>query len=307
MRQTSYFSIFFINFAYAWCALSIFYAHRLTKLNRMAKQRILFVSPEIAPYLPASNIASLGRDLPVAMHGRKYEVRTFMPDFGNVNERRNQLHEVIRLSGVNISIRDTDHPLIIKVASMQPSRIQVYFIDNDDYFQKLDDDADNIGSNRPDNGERVIFFSRGTVDTARKLRWEPNILHTSGWIAALVPLYAKKIFSDGVSFKETKIVYSILDENPAQHIDGNILDKLREDGISQDDLSAFEGMESNCNLLHKMGIANSDAVIFNNLTPDPELVEYAKQSGIPTLFLNPEEDNTDKYHEFYQSLLANEN
>lgn len=242
----------------------------------------------------------------MAMHGRKYEVRTFMPNFGNVNERRNQLHEVIRLSGINIPIRDTDHPMIIKVASMQPSRIQVYFIDNDDYFQKLETDVDNIGSNRPDNDERVIFFSRGTADTARKLRWEPDILHTSGWIASLVPLYAKKVFSDGISFKGTKIVYSLLDENPSESVDSELLAKLREDGIRPEDISAFEEMENDNNLLHKIGIANSDAVIFNNRTPDPELVKYAGELGLPVLFLNPEEDNSDKYHEFYQSLLADE-
>ena len=279
---------------------------QVRKQNSMAKQRILYVSPEIAPYLPASEIATLGRNLPVAMHGKKYEVRTFMPNFGNVNERRNQLHEVIRLSGINIPIRDADHPLIIKVASMQPSRIQVYFIDNDDYFQKLDDDVDSIGTNRPDNDERVIFFSRGTADTARKLRWEPDILHVSGWIAALVPLYAKKVFSDGVSFKGTKVVYSLLDEKPAETIDPDFLDKLSEDGIKPEDLELFKDMPANTNLLHKVGIANSDAVVFNNRTPDPELVEFVEKLGLPVLFLNPEEENTDKYHEFYQSLLANE-
>lgn len=281
-------------------------ALRHSKPNSMAKQRILFVSPEISPYLPTSEIAKLGRDLPVAMHGKKYEVRTFMPNFGNVNERRNQLHEVIRLSGINIPIRDTDHPLIIKVASMQPSRIQVYFIDNDDYFQKEDGDVDNVGSNRADNDERVIFFSRGTADTARKLRWEPDILHTSGWMASLVPLYAKKVFSDGVSFNGTKIVYSLLDETPAAEIDPEFLAKLAEDGIKDEDLKDFTDMPANTNLLHKIGIANSDAVIFNNRTPDPELKEYVEKAGLPVLFLNPEEDNTDKYHEFYQSLLTNE-
>lgn len=272
----------------------------------MAKQRILYVSPEISPYLPDSEIARLGKALPTAFHGKKYEARTFTPNFGNVNERRNQLHEVIRLSGINITISDADHPLIIKVASMQPSRIQVYFIDNDDYFQKLDTDVDNTGSNRPDNDERVIFFSRGTADTARKLRWEPNILHVSGWIGALVPLYVKKVFSDGISFKDTKIVYSLLDETPAQGIDAKIFDKLTEDGFKQEDLAQFAEMEANYNLLHKIGIANSDAVIFNNRTPDTELVEYAKSLNIPMLFLNPEELEIDKYQELYQSLLSNE-
>lgn len=272
----------------------------------MAKQRILYVSSETAPYLPASEASILGRDLPVAMHGKKYEVRTFMPNFGNVNERRNQLHEVIRLSGINIPIKDTDHPLIIKVASMQPSRIQVYFIDNDDYFQKQDSDVDNIGSNRADNDERVIFFSHGTADTARKLRWEPDIMHCSGWFSSLVPLYARKVFADGISFKDTRIVYSLLDETPAHVIAEQLITKLIDDGVKQEDLDSFKDMAVNTNLLHKMGIANSHAVIFNNRTPDPELVKYAEDLKLPMLFLNPEEDNSEKYHEFYQSLLTDE-
>lgn len=269
----------------------------------MTKQRILFVSPEISPYLPASEISLLGKALPTAFHGKKYEARTFTPNFGNVNERRNQLHEVIRLSGINIPIRDADHPLIIKVASMQPSRIQVYFIDNDDYFQKLDSDVDNIGSNRPDNDERIIFFSRGTADTARKLRWEPNILHVSGWISSLVPLYVKRIFSEGGSFKDTKIVYSILDETPSETINPEILAKLGEDGIKEEDLAQFAGMEVDTNLLHKIGIKNSDAVIFNNRIPDPALIDFAKSLNLPVICLNPEELEIERYQELYESLL----
>lgn len=270
----------------------------------MAKQRILYVSPEIAPYIPDSEISRLGRNLPTAMNSKKYEVRTFMPDLGIVNERRNQLHEVIRLSGINITISDADHPLIVKVASMQPSRIQVYFIDNDDYFQKLDNDADAVGSNREDNDERIIFFSRGTVDTARKLRWEPDLLHTSGWIAAFVPLYVKRVFSDGSSFKDSKVVYSVLDEAPIAPIFPDFLEKLKADGIKEDDLSQFRGMPADLKTLHKIGMAYSDAVIFNNRTPDPELLEFARNAGVPVLVLNPEEENAEKYHEFYQSLLS---
>ncbi len=273
-------------------------------INFMAKQRILYVSPEIAPYIPDSEISRLGRNLPTAMNSKKYEVRTFMPDLGSVNERRNQLHEVIRLSGINITISDADHPLIVKVASMQPSRIQVYFIDNDDYFQKLDEDADAVGSNREDNDERIIFFSRGTIDTARKLRWEPDLLHTSGWIAAFVPLYVKRVFSDGSSFKDTKVIYSVLDEAPIAPIAPDFLDKLKADGIQEDDLKDFRNMPSDLNTLHKMGIAYSDAVVFNNRTPDPDLLEYARNAGCPVLILNPEEENAEKYHEFYQSLLS---
>lgn len=270
----------------------------------MAKQRILYVSPEITPYLPVTENSRLGKALPTSMHGKKYEVRTFMPDFGSVNERRNQLHEVIRLSSVNVSINDTDHPLIVKVASLQPSRIQVYFIDNDDYFQKLDSDVDVVGSNRADNDERVLFFSRTTAETARKLCWDPDIMQVSGWISSLVPLYTKRLFSDGTAFESTKVIYSLLDENPIAPLDSEIFRKLEEDGVDAADLDEFREMPVNLNLLHKIGIANSDAVIFHNRTADQDLVEYAKSKGIPVIFLNPEEDNIEKYHEFYQLLLG---
>ncbi len=270
----------------------------------MAKQRILYVSPEIAPYLPATENAKLGKALPTSMHGKKYEVRTFMPDYGSVNERRNQLHEVIRLSGINVTINDTDHPLIVKVASLQPSRIQVYFIDNDDYFQKLDSDVDVIGTNRPDNDERILFFCRTTADTAGKLQWEPDILQVSGWISSLVPLYVKKMFSNGISFAGTKIIYSVLDETPLESLNTEIFRKLTEDGINSSDLEEFKDMTADINLLHKIGIANSDAVIFNNQTPDPELIAYAESKGLPILYLNPAEDNVDSYHNFYQTLLG---
>ena len=123
----------------------------------MADKRILYVSQEVKPYLPETPESLIGNKLPQSIQDKKYEVRIFMPKYGGINERRNQLHEVIRLSGMNIIIDDTDHPLIIKVASLQPSRIQVYFIDSDDYFQKSKSDVDDFGSNRTDNDERAIF------------------------------------------------------------------------------------------------------------------------------------------------------
>ena len=172
----------------------------------MAANKIIFVSQEISPYLTNTLNGAWGKSLPQSIQSRKYEVRVFMPDYGDINERRNQLHEVIRLSGINISIGDTDHPLVVKVASMQPSRIQVYFIDNDDYFQKSAEDVDPFGSNRADNDERIIFFARGTMETARKLRWEPEVMQVSGWVSTLVPLYLKRLFADGPAFVNTKLV-----------------------------------------------------------------------------------------------------
>ena len=268
----------------------------------MAKPRILFFSQEIAPYLPSSENSKLGKEIPTAMQARKYEVRTFMPNFGAVNERRNQLHEVIRLSGVNIVINDDDHPLIIKVASMQPSRIQVYFIDNDDYFQKDDDDVDDAGSNRADNDERAIFYARGAVETAEKLKWEPDMINVSGWISALIPLYIKQVYNVGPDFKKAKVVYNILRQPEIAPIDSGIFDRLAENGVKEEDIEVLKQLPFDNNILHRIAIQYADAVVFNTTEPDPELLKAVEDRGIPHIELDPEANNADNYYNFYQSL-----
>ena len=221
----------------------------------MPKKRILFVSQEIAPYLPKGELSNLGRELPQAMQAAGYEVRTFMPKYGAVNERRNQLHEVIRLSGLNIPISDADHPLILKVASMQPSRIQVYFVDNDDYFLKSDDDSDDVGSNRDDNDERAIFFARGTMETVKKLRWEPDIIHCSGWVTSLVPMYLRRMYADDPSFADAKIVYTVLPGEITGTVDPAMLEKLKTDGISDEEIQKFAQLASDTRLMHRMALS----------------------------------------------------
>ena len=268
----------------------------------MAKERILFISQEIAPYIAPNPKSSLGRYLPVKMQEKGFEVRTFMPKFGAVNERRNQLHEVIRLSGINININDNDHPLIIKVASLQPSRIQVYFIDNDDFFQKIDSDMDVTGCNRPDNDERAIFFARGTMETAKKLRWEPKFIHCSGWICSLLPLYIKKLYNDDPSFKNSKVIYSILPAQPLTEIDPQIFSKLKAEGVTQKDLKKFTSEKNNSNLLHKLAIDFSNGIIINDPDIDQDLMDYIKASGKPVLMAQDMEQDGDKYLEFFNSL-----
>jgi starch synthase len=244
----------------------------------------------------------LGREVPVKMQGRKYEVRTFMPDFGDINERRNQLHEVIRLSGINIVINDNDHPLVIKVASMQPSRIQVYFIDNDDYFQKLDSDSDSFGSNRADNDERAIFYARGTMETAKKLQWEPDFVHVSGWMSALVPLYLKKVFRSTTDFKKTKVIYSILPEEDMSALQENFFNFLKEDGIKPAEIKKFKDLPLDRTLLRKMAIAYSDGIVFRGTEVDEELKAYCEENGKKWILLDNEATHEDKLDEFYQSL-----
>lgn len=264
------------------------------------KKRILFISQEIAPYL-SSDEASLGRALPQFMQEHGYEVRTFMPKFGNVNERRNQLHEVIRLSGINIVINDNDHPLIIKVASLQPSRIQVYFIDNDDYFQKLAEDDDSSGSNRPDNDERAIFFARGTLETAKKLRWDPQTILCSGWITALIPLYLKRMYADDISLKSSKTIYQILPGKVSLPINQAIFTKMHDDGISSSVTVKFSELSPDTDMLHKIAIDSSEAVIIRDPEISTELLDYIKDSGKPFFVANPDGD-FEEYDNFLKSI-----
>lgn len=268
----------------------------------MAKDRFLFISLEITPYIAATPSSSLGKFLPVAMQDKGFEVRTFMPKFGSVNERRNQLHEVIRLSGINININDNDHPLIIKVASLQPARIQVYFIDNDDYFQKSPTDVDIFGTNRPDNDERAIFFTRGTMETAKKLRWEPKFILCSGWITALAPIYIKKLYGDDLSFKNSKIIYSILPTNQLSPIDENFFDKLKDEGIAQKDIKKFSELTKDIDLFHKMAIEYSDAVIVNDPEISPDMLQYIKETAKPVLMAQDMSQDADTYLNFFNSL-----
>ena len=183
----------------------------------MAK-KVLFINQEIAPYVPETGLSEKGRDLPHKIQEAGYEIRTFMPKWGNINERRGQLHEVIRLSGMNLIIDDTDHPLIIKVASIPQTRLQVYFIDNDDYFMKRQMALDENGDEYTDNGERAIFFARGVLETVKKLRWEPDIIHCQGWMGAIVPLFVKQAYQDEPTFANTKIVTSLFDDEDRKSV-----------------------------------------------------------------------------------------
>src|SRR5437016_2328075 len=162
----------------------------------MRKARVLFISSEIHPYLDLNEQSKVARFLPQGIQEKGREIRTFMPRYGCINERRHQLHEVIRLSGMNLIIDDSDHPLIIKVASIQSARMQVYFIDNEDYFARKETLTDAKGKMFDDNDERSIFFCRGVIETVKKLGWAPDIIHCHGWLTSLLPMYIKRSFRD---------------------------------------------------------------------------------------------------------------
>lgn len=277
----------------------------IIKCKRMKeRKKVLYVSQEIAPYLPETPMSVVGRDLPQATQEMGYEVRTFMPKYGCINERRNQLHEVIRLSGMNVVIDDTDHPLIIKVATLQPSRMQVYFIDNDDYFQFSPEKSLEIVTSPEDNDERIIFFARSVIETARKLRWNPAIIHCLGWTSSLVPLFLRKIYHDDPTFSESKIVYALRAEDFDYTLDPRFVEKLKCNDLNDEDLQSFGNDAVNFLALNKLAIDHSDAIVISSETVVPELIDYARQSGKPLLEFNPDDKQFfEDYKNFYATLL----
>ena len=267
----------------------------------MEKAKVLFISQEITPYLPESEMSKIGRYLPQGIQELGKEIRTFMPRFGCINERRNQLHEVIRLSGMNLIIDDTDHPLIIKVASIQAARMQVYFIDNEDYFQRKATLTDKNGEEFEDNDERTIFFARGALETTKKLRWAPDIVHCNGWFTALAPLYIKKAMNEDPHFANSKVVYTIYDDEFKSNWADNFKEKLKIEGVEDADLEVLE--KSDYIHLSKLAIAMSDGVIQGSESINPELVDFIKQTGKPFLGYHDEESYIEAYNGFYDSLL----
>ena len=283
------------------CIDSLWYLEQ----KHMSDNKILYITQEIAPYVSETEFSVLGRTLPPKMQERGFEVRTFMPKYGCINERRNQLHEVIRLSGMNIIINDSDHPLIIKVASLQPSRIQIYFIDNEDYFQKCNDDIDEKGSNRNDNDERSIFFARGTMETVKKLNWIPAVVHCQGWISALAPLYLRTMYAENPAFTDAKIVYAITGDKFEGLYTSELIEKLKMDGIEIENTKTLDGVDIDINTIHKLAIDHSDGVIFNHADIDEELIKYVKAKGIPCLSYEKYSEGMDSLTEFYKSFIQN--
>ena len=252
----------------------------------MEKKKVLFISSEITPYLPETEMSKKSRFLPQGIQERGKEIRTFMPRYGCVNERRNQLHEVIRLSGMNLIIDDTDHPLIIKVASIQSARMQVYFIDNEDYFQRKQVLVDPKGNEFADNDERAIFFARGVLETVIKLRWAPDLIHCHGWLTSLIPLYIKKAYNDDPLFVNSKVVYSVYNDDFKNPLDANFQNKLKMDNISNEDTELVD--EPSFVNLSKMAVQYSDAVIKGSPKIDTEISEYIEESGKLFLDYQPE-------------------
>lgn len=268
----------------------------------MPKERILFVCQEIYPFVPETSQSKIGRKLPQAIQESGYEIRTFMPRFGNINERRNQLHEVIRLSGMNLIINDNDHPLIIKVASIQLARLQIYFIDNEDFFQRKFMFLDKNNKFFKDNDERAIFYARGVIETVKKLGWSPELIHCHGWLSSLIPVYIKNAYIDNPLFTETKVIISLYDEDFTTTFNKNFPTKIKMEGISDNDLKSLKNLDYVS--LMKLAIDFSDGVILASETINPELISYLKKSKKPVLSYKNELDYIKAYTDFYSEVLA---
>ncbi|MGF7140333.1 glycogen/starch synthase [Roseimarinus sediminis] len=270
----------------------------------MEKKKILFIFQEITPYLPESEKSKIGRFLPQGIQERGKEIRTFMPRYGSVNERRNQLHEVIRLSGMNLVINDTDHPLIIKVASIQAARMQVYFIDNEDYFHRKSVMASKDGKPFEDNDERAIFYAKGVLETVIKLRWAPDLIHCQGWFGAIVPLLIKKVYADDPLFSQAKVVYTIHDDEFKNDLDPTMIEKIQGEEITAEDVKIIE-QPSYVNL-NKLAIQYADGIIKGSPRINAEVEEALNKSGLPVLEYQDEDNYIDAYDQFYDSILEKE-
>ena len=267
-------------------------------------KRVLFVNSEIFPYLPETPISSIGRYLPQGIQEQKKEIRSFMPRYGCINDRKNQLHEVIRLSGMNIIVGDVDRQLVIKVASVAAARLQVYFIDNEDYFRRKQMTYDTDGKFFEDNGQRAVFFARGVLETVKKLRWAPDVIHCQGWITNLIPLYLKKVYKADPIFADSRIVTTLYNDISEEKFGASFKDTILFGGISPDDVPLPEDPDGTN--LAKLAAMYSDGVIIGDSAVSSDLVSYCKGLDVPTLDFNAEsmENGTyaREYDEFYQQL-----
>ena len=263
-------------------------------------KRVLFVNQDIIPYVEETELSSMGKKGPQKVQEAGCEIRTFMPRWGNINERRGQLHEVIRLSGLNITIDDTDHPLIIKVASIIGTKVQVYFIDNDEFFTRKGQMVDENGKAYDDNGERAAFFARGVIETIKKLRWTPDVIHCQGQMAQLIPLFIKEGYKDDTTFSNIKVVTSLFEEQQSETFEENFKQCMMFNGITLDTLAKYnDAIDSN--ELAKIAIDYSDGVIKCSENIDEEIINYVKQSSAKYIE-HSGDDFATEYTNFYESL-----
>lgn len=269
-------------------------------MSEVNKLKVLYISQEITPFLPENEVSFIGRHLPQGVYDKGKEIRVFMPRFGKVNERRHQLHEVIRLSGMNMIINDSDHPLIIKVASIPTARMQVYFIDNEEYFSRKAVYYNDEGEFFEDNDERMVFYVRGVLETVKKLGWIPDIIHCHGWMTSLAPMYIRTSYKDDPHFSETKIIFSVYDNAFTGDLDAGLADKIAFDGIEKEKMQIIE--DPSFVNLNKLAIQYADAIVLGSEEINPEILSYIEEEQKETLNLGGQDNFIMALDTFYDEI-----
>lgn len=269
----------------------------------MSRKKVLFISSEMNPFLQGSSVSEIARHLPQAIQEKDNEIRILVPRFGVINERRNRLHEVVRLSGINITIDDNDNPLIIKVASLPEAKMQVYFLDNEDYFHRKFVYTDENNNFFRDNDERTIFFCKGALETVKKLGWAPDIIHCQGWMTSLIPLYLRSIYKDEPVFRGAKVVFSVFENQFEENLGKDFARKASLNNIDEAQLAVYDA--GDCRNLYMGAIKNADAVIKASNAIDPEVEQFiANVATDKPVLQHMVDDYADVYSKFYDSLLT---
>ena len=267
----------------------------------MDVKKILFISQEIESYVPERRLSQIGRLLPQGIKEQGIEERTFMPKYGMIAERSNQLHEMIRLSGMNVIIDDTDHPLIIKVATLQQAHFQVYFIYNEDYFASSRIDELEMNCSPDDNDERSMFFVRAVIESIRKMRWVPDIIQCTGWISALAPVYIRTLYGDDPSFRDAKIVTALFNESIPAPLGSRLAEKMHQDGIPKNALKPINGKELTYESLMSYSLRYADGIIECEEGVNEQVLEAA--ASLPKLQFLGDNDDVTQVTQFYGSLF----
>lgn len=268
----------------------------------MEKKKVLIVTQEMNPYTALSEISEIARKLPQHIQESGMEIRVLMPRYGTINERRHRLHEVVRLSGMNIIVDDDDFPLIIKVASLPGARMQVYFLDNEDFFKRKSLFKDDKGNPFEDNADRMVFFCKGVLETVKKFGWPPDVIHCHGWMTSLIPLYVKTAYKSEPLFQHSKVIYSLYKSDVDTGFSDDFIAKASINNLSAGDLSAYQNGKGI--VLHKGAAAHADAIIAGSEEMNDLAHELVKNQDKAVVECKEEEDYLNIYMELYQNLTA---
>ena len=267
----------------------------------MSKIKVLIATQDMQPYTELSEMAAITRRLAQYVQEHDMEVRVLMPKFGTINERRHRLHEVVRLSGMNIIVDDDDYPLIIKVASLPEARMQIYFLDNDDFFKRKSVFVDEAGEPFDDNVDRMVFFCKGVIETVKKFGWAPDIVHCHGWMTSLIPLYLKTAYRADPLFQNARVVYSVYADPLEKAVNDKFLAKAAINNVTSDDLHAYQNGTGIT--LHKGAVIFADALVKGSETLSEATEQLLNTADKPLLMHPGDEDFAAAYTEFYQSLV----